>query len=130
MVRKSKPAKRKGNHTVPQGGGLTIQHQIHAGPLPAPEQLQAYNSVVPGLAERIVAHAEREQKHRQAMECRAISMPHREAVIGQVFGLIIGVTGIVAGAWLIDRGHDVAGSLFAGGTLVALVTAFIKGRAQ
>jgi uncharacterized membrane protein len=40
------------------------ESKSHSGWLPTPEDLKAYNDVLPGLAERIVAMPEREQTHR------------------------------------------------------------------
>ena len=122
--------KQKGKSSHESMQHLRIKQEVHSGPIPSPEQLSAYDKVIPGLAERIVKHAEVEQEHRHNMEQRAMRQPHREALLGQVFGLIIGVVGIVSAAWLISKGYPIAGSVFAGGMLVALVTAFIKGRGK
>lgn len=48
-----------------------VEH--HSGPLPHPQTLAAYDGVVPGLAERIVAMTERELAHQQDMQRRALS---------------------------------------------------------
>lgn len=51
---------------------VQIQHKSHSGPLPSPEDLQRYNDISPGAAERILIMAESEQRHRHDIERLAI----------------------------------------------------------
>jgi uncharacterized membrane protein len=56
---------------------------MHQGPLPAPQDLFAYDQYLPGTADRIIAMAEREQAHRmnqEDMQTRA-DIRHREEVV-------------------------------------------------
>lgn len=75
----AKPPKRQQPQVVQpqqlrQAQQVQVSHQkIHHGPLPAPEDLQRYNELLPGAAERIVAMAEIEQRHRHEQESKAIS---------------------------------------------------------
>jgi uncharacterized membrane protein len=50
-----------------------VQHTeiVHEGPLPSPDVLNRYDTLVPGAAERIIAMAEAEMRHRQSMELQA-----------------------------------------------------------
>lgn len=52
---------------------LQVSQKIHQGPLPAPEDLQRYEQLLPGAAERIIKMAELEQQHRHSQEVKAIS---------------------------------------------------------
>lgn len=63
--------------------------QVTVGPLPSPVLLGQYDQVKPGLAERIVRMAEREQHHRHAMDKAEIEAPHELARRGQWFGLVV-----------------------------------------
>ena len=47
------------------------QQKIHTGPLPTPEDLQQYDLILPGAAERIINMAEIEQQHRHDLERKA-----------------------------------------------------------
>lgn len=47
-----------------------------------------------------------------------------------IFGFIITLVSIGTGAFLIQKGHDFAGSVFAGTPIVSIVTAFIYGSNQ
>ncbi|MDQ6957470.1 MAG: DUF2335 domain-containing protein [Mariprofundaceae bacterium] len=122
---KPKPTRKKGKSSV------VIQQEVvshHSGPLPAPNDFAAYNEVIPGAAERILRLAEIESEHRRNQEKKAMERMHRETLLGQIFALTIGLSGILASVYLAVIDQVAASLMLGGGTLVALVTAFIKGR--
>lgn len=80
-----------------------------SGPLPPPEILRDYESVLPGLADRVVKMAENQSVHRQRLESRVIWFDGVRSSLGLVFGLIIALAGIVAGTYLILSGSSTAG---------------------
>ncbi|MCY3770634.1 MAG: DUF2335 domain-containing protein [Gemmatimonadetes bacterium] len=43
---------------------LVVEASLHIGPIPDPEDLKRYESILPGLADRIVTMAEKEQEER------------------------------------------------------------------
>lgn len=114
------------------------QVQFHAqyqGPLPPPKYLSEYESIQPGLAERIVTMAEKEQAHRQELEGKDLdaaiqsnSKEFTEARIGQVFALIIGIAVIVAGAYCATNGAPWPGAVIGSSGVIGLVSVFIMGR--
>ena len=53
-----------------------------------------------------------------------------ERRLGQFFGLVIGLAALGAGAYTAVNGHPVTGGFIGTGGVVALVTAFIYGRAS
>jgi uncharacterized membrane protein len=141
VKRKSKPPqKRKSSNSPPDQkstqkivAAAHVEH--HAGPIPSPKILQAYENISPGLADRIMSMAETETGHRQKMENRVIEADieamrkeFAERRIGQLFGLIIGLAALGAGTFTAVYGHPVAGGFMGTGGVVALVTAFIYGR--
>jgi len=103
-----------------------VQH--HSGPLPSPNDFAAYNQITPGAAERILRMAEIEAEHRRSQEVKAMVRMHREAMVGQLFAFAIGLSGIGASMYLAMIEQPAAAMVIGGGTLVALVTAFINGR--
>jgi len=126
----AKPLKRKAPRNKKEST-VVIQQEVmshHSGPLPAPNDFAAYNDVIPGAAERILALAEIESEHRRNQETKAMLRMHRETLVGQLFALSMGLTGIAASVYLAIHDHTVVAATIGGGTLVALVTAFIKGR--
>src|SRR3989344_3489230 len=88
---------------------LRIERNYHSGPLPAPETLQKYNQILPGLADRIVKMAENQSIHRQKLESRVVWFDGFRSTLGLFFGFAIAIGGIVAGAYLIANGHSAEG---------------------
>jgi uncharacterized membrane protein len=95
--------------------------------LPSPQILREYNSVVPGLAERLVAHAEKQTTHRIALEKKLLTSNIWKSFLGLVFGFLISSLGIGGGLYLTYSGFNVIGIIFSSATLVSLVMTFIYG---
>jgi uncharacterized membrane protein len=98
-----------------------------SGAIPPPEVLAQYNSIVPGLAERIVSHAEKQSLHRTALERKLLISNIRKSYLGLVFGFLIGSLGVGGGIWLTFSGFNVTGIVFSSASLVSLVMSFIYG---
>jgi uncharacterized membrane protein len=97
------------------------------GLLPSPEMLQKYDSVLPGLADRLVLQAEKQTSHRIALEKRLLISNIWKSYLGLVFGFLIGSLGIGGGLYLTFVGFNVIGIVFSSATLVSLVMSFIYG---
>jgi len=102
--------------------------QSHSGPLPRPEDIALYNKHIPNGADRIMAMAEEQAKHRQLMESKLVDGHINQSGTGQKFALVIGITGMVTGAAVALMGHDWVGAGIAGTTVISLVYAFITGQ--
>lgn len=101
--------------------------------------LERYERIAPGAAERIIAMAERQAEHRHQQEKRLLDAQVDDRAVertiekrGQTFGLLIGL-GAFAGTVIIvlcqpNAAGVITGGVMSGGTIVALVTAFIRGR--
>lgn len=100
----------------------------HHGPLPQWEDLERYGQIIPNGADRIMSMAERQQQHRMSLETKAIGEQLSQSKLGQVFGLIIGLTAIVGGVLCIMQGHEWSGAFLGGGGLTGLVSVFVLGR--
>jgi uncharacterized membrane protein len=106
-----------------------------AGPLPAPEILGGYEEVLPGLADRVVRMAEKEQhfRHESGREVgRSIEMAARSnesaRTRGQWFGLVVALAGISGAVALGVADKQTAASVLGGTTLLSLVSTFIVGQ--
>jgi uncharacterized membrane protein len=95
--------------------------------LPSPEMLQKYNSVIPGLADRLVAQVEKQTSHRIALEKKLLNSNILKSMLGLVFGFLISSIGIGGGLYLTFVGFNVIGIVFSSATLVSLVMSFIYG---
>ncbi len=98
-----------------------------SGPIPPPAILEGYEKIVPGAAERIIKMAENQSEHRQGLERTVIGSDARNSTMGVIFGFIIGLVGLGAGAYLVKINHPVIGTVFGGGTICSLVGTFVYG---
>ncbi len=100
----------------------------YRGPLPPPEILARYNEIHPGLADRIVQMAERQQGHRIDLEKKSVYGEVDRSREALRLAFIVTVV-IVAGAiYLLATGHPIEGF---GALLLdtaVLVGAYIYGR--
>src|ERR1700735_2182472 len=78
---------------------LTIERKLmsHQGPIPYWEDLEKYAQIIPNGADRIMAMAEKQQDHRMTLETKAINEQLFQSKLGQIFGLIVGLTAILGG---------------------------------
>lgn len=108
---------------------LKIQAQIHhSGPLPHPAMLEAYDKILPGAADRIIAMAENNNTYIMEMDRQTLEGQFMERRIGQFFGFFLGFLGLAGSFWLASIGHDWAASILGGTTLLSLVSTFVLGR--
>jgi uncharacterized membrane protein len=111
-------------------GALVAKAEVTqvSGPLPQPDTLAKYNAIVPGAAERILAMAEEDARHLQAMERASLSGAYAERRTGQIFGLTIGLSALAVSIIAMVLGHELAAIAIGGTTVLGLVTVFVVGR--
>ena len=109
---------------------LSATAQAFSGPLPPPDILTKYNSVVPNAAERIITMAETQAAHRQRIESKVIESNIKNSRLGLHYGLIIGLTSVLGGALCILYGHEIGGTILGGTGLSSLVGVFVYGSIQ
>ena len=127
----------------PSTGGQPFQithvqvERRHLGPLPPPEQLRAYEEIIPGAAREIwedyrsrVRHREELERRDQQMEQQAltanITMTRRAQLFAFAGAILFGMMAFI----LVLAGHDTAGMVIFGTTIVGYVGAFIAGRVR
>ncbi len=59
----------------------------YSGPIPPPEMMREFDSIVPGAADRILSMAERQEAHRHSLEKAHVRSNLISQYIGQVSGL-------------------------------------------
>lgn len=101
-----------------------MESESNGGSLPSAEELQAYEKAFPGMGRELLAMAKEEQKHLQAMERTELSLSRR----GQIFGLVIALSFLLAATFLVYTHHDTAGTIIGSTDLVALVAVFVIGK--
>ena len=112
----------------PSGFQITAHAAHFSGPLPPPEVLAKYNEAVPGGAERIIAMAEEQSRHRQLLEKTVIDSNCRTQRTGPVYGFIVSMTAVVGGIYLVRLGKSPEGLASIITALASLATVFILGR--
>lgn len=101
---------------------------MRSAPLPEPAELAAYNAIIPNAADRILKMAESQTDHRIEIETTVVNSQANQAFRGQLFGLFIGLAGLISATYAATHGHDWFGGIIGGGTLVSLVWAFLSSR--
>ena len=107
---------------------LSVESRSYRGPLPRPEDLAEYEKTVPGAAERIIAMAERQAEHRQALERVVVEGGARNAHQGLWLGFIISLVVLGLGTTLVLTGHEVVGATVMALDVVSLAGVFVFGR--
>jgi uncharacterized membrane protein len=102
--------------------------ETFAGPLPPPEALARYNEILPGLAERIVAMAERQSQHRQGLEKTVIDGRTRNESMGQWFAFILAALVLGGSISLIFVGKPIEGLIALTAEIAGLSYVFVYGR--
>ncbi|MBR5028588.1 MAG: hypothetical protein IKX51_05140 [Bacteroidales bacterium] len=101
--------------------------------LPAAEELAKLKEVKPELVDWIMQRAEKEQEARIDFNKDRVKLANKELngnisvdIISLVFAFIIVLGGMAATLWALKAGMTVAGTIFAGTTLVAAAALFTK----
>ncbi|MDU7314310.1 MAG: DUF2335 domain-containing protein [Prevotella bivia] len=90
------------------------EHKSFRGPLPAPEDFNAYKVVLPDAPERILRMAEKQLEHRINTETKIVDAGLKESKYGQVIGAVIVLVCLAGSVFLGMNGHDwLAGSMVA-----------------
>ncbi|SER72640.1 Uncharacterized membrane protein [Vreelandella subterranea] len=121
---------------------LEAQSLTYSGPLPPSSEMQRYEAITPGAADRILVMAEQQQRHRHEQESKEndanlriaeSNIRAQDANISEIkrgqwmaYSLCAGfiVTTLVLGL----NGQEVTASTLGLGGIVALATVFIKVR--
>lgn len=108
--------------------GLRAVQLEFSGPLPPAAELQKYEAVAPGVADRIIRMAEAEQAHRHRMDQKIFTHEARRSWGGLAMGGVIALSFFAGSVYLVATGEAVAGTILGTVDLVALVTVFVLGR--
>ena len=101
------------------------QMQIRSGPLPVPEELQRYDDICPGAADRIINMAESQGKHRRELEAKVTNADIWDGHMALIFALILTLVCLAGGIYLSGNDHYIVGTIFAGAGIAAIIRAFL-----
>lgn len=127
------------------------QQTITTGPIPSAYEIESYERVLPGSADRILSMAEKNQQRRHESEqsadevnrllktanaeavlasARASDAASEEARRSQFMAFTIVILFLGCSVTLALLGKEIAASVLGGGVLVALVTTFLRQKPQ
>lgn len=110
-----------------QSQELIIAQQVHSGPLPHPEILRGYDSIIPGAAERILRMAETQSEHRQSIEKQVIDTQTKNSKHGVWIAAVLCLSTLIAGVVLVLMDKEIPGTIFGVSGLLSVVGVFIYG---
>ncbi len=109
----------------------------YAGPLPPAAEIQRWEEILPGAAERFLTLLEEQTRHEISLDREQIALAHEAAKQehdlrkrGQTFGLSIGLVALAIGGILVSLGNPISGTIFGGTGVGSLVGAFLYDRHQ
>lgn len=101
---------------------------IRQGPLPAPEEMAAYEKACPGMGMQIVALAKAEQDNRHARDMIGRTTSATLAMRGQIFGASFIALLFAAGIVLFLKGIPIGGIISLGGSALSMGGAALSNR--
>lgn len=103
---------------------------IHSGPLPPSDELKRYEEIQPGLADRIMRMAEKEQTFRHEHNLKALKFEtetrSRDSLLGIFGGFALVVLSFIFSLLLAYLGHEKVAMIVAGTTIISIFTNIIK----
>ena len=110
---------------VLMGTMIAMEQKMYSGPLPPAEEIEAYEHVCPGSADRIITMTEKSLEHRISNEKLIVSEETKQSSRGQIFGFILalffGIIALVLGLY----GHEILAGIIASGDIVSLAVIFV-----
>jgi uncharacterized membrane protein len=104
---------------------LADRPTVIAGELPSAETIEAYEHVLPGSADRILAMLEHQSEHRMTMERTVVRSAAHSERLGQLLGLGLVLVVFLTATRLITGSHEIPGTLLAVADLGLLVAVFL-----
>lgn len=117
-----------GNHTqvrASEDGTVDLSHTTTDSPILPAVNLQQLQQIDPSLVSFVVEQTKQEAEYRRSVHKTTNLYIFIERVSGVFAGALVAVFGLLAGAYCIIEGHDVAGAAICGVTLVAMVTVLV-----
>lgn len=109
-------------------GDLTVQHHETDSPLLPVAQLEQLQQFKPDAVDFVISQTKVEADYRRSENHRINTLVFVERLVGQVFALLIGLSGIFSGAYVAVNGQPTAGATIASLALTGLAVVFLKGK--
>ena len=107
-----------------------VKISSYSGPLPPAKELEGYEHVLPGSADRILVMAEENLKHNRSCEVMSLKESHKYNSRGQSFAFVLAVLAIVLAIVLVlfgnSTGTTIAGIVFGISGITPIITVFLR----
>lgn len=107
------------------GTMFAMEQKMYSGPLPPAEEIEAYERVCPGSADRIITMTEKSLDHRISNEKLIVSEETKQSGRGQILGFILAIFFGVIALVLALTGHEILAGIIAGTDIVSLAVIFV-----
>ena len=108
-----------------------VSSEVFRGPLPHPRHLRAYEATCPGLADRIVAMAEKAHAKQEDRIDRAMKYEYEDRRLGLFLGFFALLALLISGTFVVWLGNVVVGAGLLGAAVIGTATGiFVHGRRQ
>jgi len=125
MTSKSTTAKAtSGNKSL-----MVQQHETDSPILPA-AQLEKLHQFRPDIVDWVIKQTQVESEHRRDQDIRINRHIFIERILGQIFALVIGLSGIGVGGYIAVKGEAAAGATIASISITGLAVVFLTGRSK
>ena len=104
---------------------VAIKAESFLGPLPHPDHLAGYESVISGAADRIIRMTEQQVEHRQRIEAHVVESTIKFESRGQWLAFSLATMIIAGGIYLILEDKTIVGLASMISAIVALASVFI-----
>lgn len=107
---------------------ITASVRIHRGPLPPPEDLKAYEEIIPGAAREILDMAKSQHDYRQRTETGIIEHSKRQENWTQIIGAFVIFTVIGCGVLAMYMSQPLVACTIFGTTIASIAITFLTGK--
>lgn len=107
-----------------------VQHtqvESYHGPLPPAAQMEQYERILPGAAERIFNTYEKQVNHRHTIENHYVKSACLNSTMGVIFGFFVSIGTIAMSGYLVFKGFSTAGSIIGVSSIASLAGVFVYG---
>lgn len=105
-----------------------IVQASYSGPLPTSSELENYERIVPGSAERIIRMAESYAEHQQSIENKIIDYTRAESSSGQIIAAVLVVVILSVCLIALLHGYEDFAKTLGSWTIVSLALVFVTGK--
>lgn len=115
------------NETPEKTLQMTLTQTVES-PLPLSSEIEGYERILPGAADRILTLVEKQSQHRQEQEKRELEIESRNTLFGLIFAFVFSMSVLVGTVILVLNEHPEAAAIFGAGGIGTIAGAFLRNR--